>query len=162
VVYEKSVDFTGDPKKVIELAQSMFVQSGYKITDISDSKISAEHTGGFTKSVSGNTIYGASPITITISDNRLVVIALYEGIEKVKKFLLKLFLGLAFILGIGFALSFGLIFKERWPMMLGIGLGFGIPLIQLPIHLLVTPKIMKKRASRALDTFIHNIAILAR
>ena len=139
----------------------MFVQSGYKITDISDSKISAEHTGGFTKSASGNTIYGASPVTITISDNRLVVIALFEGIEKVKKFLLKLLLGLAFILGVVFALTFGLIFEEREPMMLGIGLGFGIPLIQLPIHLFVTPKIMKKRASRALDTFIHNTAILA-
>ena len=29
--YEKSVSFAGDHKKVIELAQSMFVQSGYRI-----------------------------------------------------------------------------------------------------------------------------------
>jgi len=47
-------------------------------------------------------------------------------------------------------------------MMLGIGLGFGIPLIQLPIHLFVTPKIMEKSASKALDTFIHNATFLAR
>lgn len=160
--YEKSVDFAGDPKKVIELAQSMFVQSGYRIIDISNTKISAEHEGGFTKSMSGNTMYGASPVTITISDNRLVVSARYEGIEKLKKFLLKLLLGLAFLLGIGLALPFALIFEERWPMMLGIGLGFGIPLIQLPIHLIITPKIMEKRASKALDTLIHNVTILAR
>lgn len=160
--YEKSVDFAGDYKKIIELAQSMFVKSGYRIIDVSNTKISAEHEGGFTKSISGDTIYGASPVTITISDKRLVVSAVYEGIEKAKKFLLRLFLGLAFGLGIGFALLFGFIFEERWPMMLGIGLGFGIPLIQLPIHLFVTPKMMEKRASNALDTFIHNTTILAR
>jgi hypothetical protein len=159
--YEKSADFAGDRKRVIELAQSMFVQSGYRIIDVSKAEISAEHEGGFTKSMSGNTIYGASPVTITISDNRLLVSAEYGGVQKVKKFLLKLFLGLAFILGIGFALFFGFVFEERWPMMLGIGLGFGIPLIQLPIHLFITPKIMEKRASRALDTFIHNTTLLA-
>ena len=59
-------------------------------------------------------------------------------------------------------LPFAFIFEERWPMILGIGLGFGIPLIQLPIHLFITPLIMKKRASKALDTLIHNIIILAR
>jgi len=160
--YEKSVDFAGDHKKVIELAQSMFVQFGYRIIDVSNTKISAEHEGGFTKSISGNTMYGASPVTITFSDNRLVVSARYEGIEKVKKFLLRLFLGLAFMLGIGFALFFAFIFEERWPMMLGIGLGCGIPLIQLPIYLFVTPKIMEKRAAKALDTFIHNATFLAR
>lgn len=160
--YEKSVDFTGDPKKVIELAQSMFVQSGYRITDVSNTKISAEHEGGFTKTMSGNTMYGASPVTITISANRLMVSARYEGIEKLKKYILKLLLGLAFLLGIGLTLPFALIFKERWPVMLGLGLGFGIPLIQLPIHLIVMPKIMKMRASKALDTLIHNITILAR
>ena len=160
--YEKSVNFVGDPKKVIELAQSMFVQSGYRIIDVSDTEISAKHEGGFTKSVSGDPIYGASPVTMTISANRLVVSAEYEGIEKVKKYILRFLLGLAFVLGIGLGLPFGLIFEERWPMMLGFGLGFGIPLIQLPIHLFITPKIMEKRASKALDTFIHNALILAR
>lgn len=161
MIYEKSVDFEGDPKKVIKLAQSMFVQSGYRINDISDTQISAEHEGGFTRSMSGNTMYGASPVTITITDNRLVVIALYEGVDKVKKFLLRLLLGLAFVLGAGLGLTFGIVFEERWPMVFGIGLGAGIPLIQLPIHLFVTPKIIKKRASRALDTFIHNATIFA-
>jgi len=110
--YEKSVYFAGDHEKVIELAQSMFVQLGYRIIDVSNTKISAEHEGGFTKSISGNTIYGASPVTITISENRLVVSARYEGIEKVKKFFLRLLLGLAVILGIGFAL-FLLLFSKR-------------------------------------------------
>jgi hypothetical protein len=162
MAYEKSVDFTGDPKKVIELAQSMFVQSGYRITNVSDTRISAEHEGGFTRTMSGHTMYGASPVTITISANRLVVSAKYEGIVKLKKYILKLLLGLAFLLGIGLALPFALIFEERWPMILGIGLGFGIPLVQLPIHLIVTPKIMQNRASKALDTLIHNVTILAR
>jgi hypothetical protein len=158
---ERSVEFSGDPKKVIDLAQSMFIQTGYKVTDISDSRISAEHIGGFTKSVSGNSVYGASPVTISISDNRLTVKASYEGIEKTKKYLLKLILGLALILGTGFGVGFGFVFEEKWPMVFGIVLGFGIPLIQLPIHLFVTPKIMKIRALRALDTFIENAIVLA-
>ena len=160
--YEKSVSFAGDPKKVIELAQSMFVQSGYRIINVSDTEVSAAHEGGFTKSMSGNPMYGASPVTITISANRLVVSAGYEGIEKVKKFILKFLVGFAFIMGFGLGVPFGLMSEERWPMMLGFGLGFGIPLIQLPIHLFITPKIMEKRASKALDTFIHNATTLAR
>ena len=160
--YERYVDFAGEPKRAIELAQTMFVQSGYKIVDISDTSISAKHEGGFVKSQSGNTIYGASPVTVAVTGNRLIVSARYEGIKKVKKFILYLLVGLAFLLGLGLGLPFAIIFEEKWPVILAIGLGIGIPLIQLPIHLFVTPMIMKKRAEKALDTLIHNITMLAR
>lgn len=160
--YERYVDFSGDHKKAIELAQAMFVQAGYKIVDFSATRISAEHEGGFVKTQSGNTMYGASPVTVTVADNNLIVSAGYEGIKKVKKFLFKLLVGLAFLLGLGLGVPFAIIFEEKWPMMLGIGLGVGIPLVQLPIHYFVTPMIMKKRAEKALDTLIHNIVMLAR
>jgi len=160
--YEKTVEFSGVPEKVIEIAQSMFVQSGYRIISVSDTSISAKHEGGFVRSMSGNAIYGTSPVTVTVEDKHININADYEGVDKVKKFLLQLFLGLAFFLGIFFGVLFGFIFEEKWPMMLGIGLGLGIPLIQLPIHMVFTPGIMKKRASKALDTFIQNITILAR
>lgn len=160
--YERYVDFAGDPKKVIEVAQTMFVQSGYKIVDVSDTSISVKHEGGFVKSHSGNPIYGASPVTVTVTGNRIIVRAGYEGIKKVKRFLLYLLVGMAFLLGLGLGLPFAIIFEEKWPMILGIGLGIGIPLIQLPIHLFVTPRIMKKRAGKALDTMIHNITMLSR
>lgn len=68
---------------------------------------------------------------------------------------------MALLLGFGMGVPFAFIFEERWPIILGIGLGVGIPLLQLPIHLFVTPRIMKKRASHALDTLLHNINVVA-
>ena len=159
--YEKSVGFVGDAKKAVELAQAVFIQSGYKIVDVSDTGISAKHEGGFIRSMSGNAMYGASPITVTVADNHVTVSANYEGIDKVKKFLLCLFLSMALLLGLGMGVPFAFIFEERWPMILGIGLGVGIPLFQLPIQLFVTPMIMRKRASHALDTLLHNIKVVA-
>lgn len=160
--YERNVDFTGEPKKAIEVARTMFIQSEYKIIDVSETSISAKHEGGFLKTQSGNTIYGASPVTVAVMDNRLIVSARYDGIKKVKKFLLYLLVGMAVVLGLGLGLPFAVIFEDTWPMILGFGLGIGIPLIQLPLHLFVTPLIMKKRAEKALDTLIHNITVLTR
>jgi len=159
--YEKSIDFTGDPQKAITLAQTTLVQSGYKIIDISETSISARHEGGFVKSQSGNPMYAASPVVVSVSESHLVVIARYEGVEKAKKFLVRLLAGMAFGLGLGLGIPFGLFFEEKWPMILGFGLGFGIPLIQLPIHLLVTPMIMKKRAAQALDALVHNMKMIS-
>jgi hypothetical protein len=119
--YERYVDFTGEPKKAIEVAQTMFVQSGYKIVDVSDTSISAKHEGGFVRSQSGNTIYGASPVTVVVTDNRIIVRAKYEGIKKVKKFLLYLLVGMAFLLGLGMGIPFAIIFEEKWPAILAIG-----------------------------------------
>lgn len=160
--YERYVDFAGEAKKAIELAQTMFIQSGYKIVDVSDTSISAKHAGGFVKSQSGSTMYGASPVTVAVTGNRLMVRAGFDGIKKVKKFLVYLLLGLALILGLGMGIPFAILFEETWALILALGLGIGIPLIQLPIHLFVTPMIMKKRAVKALDTLIHNITMLAR
>jgi hypothetical protein len=162
VNYERSESFTGEPSKAIEMAQAMFVQSGYKIVDLSESAISVEHQGGFIRTQSGNTIYGASPIQISVSGNRLDVRAGYDGIEKAKGFITKLLVGLAALLGLGMGIPFAFLFEERWPLLLALGLGIGIPLIQLPIHLYVTPMIMRKRADKALDTLIHNIMVIAR
>ncbi|MEW8486479.1 MAG: hypothetical protein AB2705_14960, partial [Candidatus Thiodiazotropha sp.] len=127
-----------------------------------ESSISAEHEGGFIRTQSGNAIYGASPIKVSVSGNRLYISAGYDGIEKAKKFIVKLLVGLAVLLGLGMGIPFAFLFEEKWPLLLAVGLGVGIPLIQLPIHLYVTPAIMKKRAEKALDTLIHNITMLAR
>ncbi|MES9944410.1 MAG: hypothetical protein ABW080_05590 [Candidatus Thiodiazotropha sp.] len=159
--YERSENFTGEPKRAIEMAQAVFIQSGYKILDVSDSGITAKHEGGFVKTQSGNAIYGASPITLSVSENRLNVSAGYDGIEKAKKFITRLLIGLAIVLALGMGIPFAILFEERWPLLLALGLGVGIPLIQLPIHLYVTPLIMRKRADKALDTLIHNITMLA-
>jgi len=160
--YEKKTAFKGDPGKAMELAKSMFIQSGYRIVNVSDTEITASHEGAFIKSVSGSTIYGASPVTVGVTDGLLSVKSDFEGVEKTKKFIVRMILGLSLLLGVMLGVPFGIIFDEKWPMILGIGLGAGIPLLQLPIHFYVTPWIMKKRAINALDTMVHNITMLAK
>ncbi len=160
--YEKSVPFSGNAQKAMEMAQAAFIQAGYRITEASDTSVSGQHEGGFMRSQSGNTIYGASPVTVRITDNNLFVGANYEGIEKIKKFLIRLMVGMALLLGPGLAIPFAFVFDDKWPALFGLALGSGIPLLQLPIHLLITPWIIKKRATQALDTLVHNITMLAR
>jgi hypothetical protein len=160
--YKRQVDFEGDPKRAIEVAQTIFLQSGYEITDISDTSISAEHKGGFLRTQSGNTIYGASPIIVAVRLYRLIVSAEYEGIEKAMRFIFWVLLGLAVFLGVLLGIIFGVLFDDEKIVWMAVGLGVGIPLVQLPIHLFVTPRIMKKRADAALDTMIHNITKVAR
>ena len=158
--YHKEIDFEGEPQKALELARAALTQSGYRITANSEQGFSAEHQGGFARSQSGSLIYGASPVIISISGHRLVIQADYRGADKAKRFILRLLVGLALFLGLVLGITFGLVFKEKWPMYLGVGLGVGIPLVQLPIHLLVTPGIIKRRATRALDTLMHNMVMV--
>jgi hypothetical protein len=160
--YKREIDFEGDPKSAIEVAKIIFLQSGYEITDVSDTSISAEHKGGFLQTQSGNSIYGASPVTVSVKIARLFVSADYEGIEKARRFIFWIILGLAVFLGILFGVIFGLFFDDDGIWKLALGLGIGIPLLQLPIHLIVTPRVMKRRADTALDTMIRNITTVAR
>ncbi len=120
------------------MTMAIFVQSGYSIIDVTDSTISAEHEGGYTKTATGNTMYGASPIEISIKEYRLTVSAGFEGITKAKKFLIFLLGGPALFLGVVFWVLFAFLFEETWPMYMGVAIGVGVPLIQLPIHLYVT------------------------
>jgi len=160
--YFKSTTYTGNPEKAIEIARNQFVQAGYKITNVSDSEVSARQDGSFTRSMSGNTLYGASPVTVSVTGNQLIVRAGFEGLEKLKQFLLKLILGLALALGLGMGIPFALVFQEKKAVIFALALGVGIPLIQLPFHLILTPRIMKKRAVHALDTLGHNLEVLGR
>jgi len=159
--YRRVVPFSGNPVKARELAQAAFVQSGYRITDVSDSSITAEHAGGFLRTQSSRAIYGASPITVDVGAGQLRVTARYEGIERMRVFLIRLLLGLAVFLGLVLGITFAAVLDEAWPVILGVGLGVGVPLIQLPVHLGVTLRIMRARASLALDTLTDNIVTLS-
>ncbi|GEM_PF-4259138 len=52
--------------------------------------------------------------------------------------------------------------KETWPVVLGIGLGRGISLLQLPVRLAIVLRIRRLRASLALDILAGNIVMLSR
>jgi hypothetical protein len=160
--YERTVDFTGDRRKALEIAQAALVQAGYRIEEASDRRISARYGGSFLGRNRGNPLWVASPITIEVSDRNITVTADYEGLAKMRKFIIWFLGGLALMLALGLGIPFAIVFGlNRFPLFLALGLGVGIPLIQLPIHLFVTPAIMRYFAAHALDRLVHNMTVLA-
>jgi len=162
VAYRREVAISGDPRRAIELVQTALVQSGYRITDASDDCVTGAHAGGFVKTQSGQAIHGASPITATVQVGVLRVSAGYGGVERTRRFLVRLLVGLGIGLGGGLGLLFLLIFEERWPALLGLALGAGVPLLQIPVHTSWTLRIMRSRTALALDTLVENIRTLTR
>ena len=160
--YRKMINFDGDPEKALGLARTTFTQAGYLIVDNSESSVSAKITGVPVRSRPGSLLCGASPVTVSIAGNQLIVEAGFEGVARLKKFLLYLLIILGLSLGVGLAVIFFLVFDETWPVYLGLGLGLGVPLIQLPIHVWLTPLIFKRLASRGLDTLLHNMVMVAK
>jgi hypothetical protein len=153
--FSKTVAFTGDPKKALEIAQVTFIQAGYKIDRAIGGRMTARHVGGFVQSQSGSGIYGASPVTVQVADGQLSITADYEGVEKARRFLWKLFAGLTAIFVVVMAIPFALLFpgKLKWLALLPLA----VVVVQMPIHFLVTPRVMKRRANAALDTLMQNI-----
>jgi hypothetical protein len=159
--YEKSVDFAGNVRQALSLAEMAFVQAGYRILDSTDTRVSARYDGGFVGMRYCSPMCSASPITISVAGRRLIVTARYEGIAKVRKFLVRFLVGLALLLALTLGGTFSYFYPGTQKVLLGVGLGLGIPLIQLPIHVLLTPAIMKQRAIQALDTLVHNMTMLS-
>ncbi|MFZ5573181.1 MAG: hypothetical protein ACOZF0_22490 [Thermodesulfobacteriota bacterium] len=160
MLYEKTVALTGDGRRELEFAKTALAHAGHKLVRVTDTVVTAEQSGLFFSTTKGLAISGVSPITVTVADGRLTVRAGYEGLEKWKQFLIRFLVSLAVILGGGMGGLFAIVFEERWPMLLGIALGAGIPLLQLPIHLAITPFLLRRRAEKALDTFLHNIIMM--
>lgn len=160
--YRRTVPFEGDAGKALEAARTILAQSGYRITRRTENEVVAEHAGSFTKTHSGGTMYGASPLGIAIDNGNLTLRASFAGVEKLRSFLVKLLLGLGLFLGLSFFALFSLVFEEKWPALLGLLFGFGVPIIQLPIHLFLTPRITRQRAVAALDTLAHNLPVMGR
>jgi hypothetical protein len=159
--YRKSVSFHGDPDKALETAQSTFIQLGYRIEKKSQRTLRAVHPGGMIRSGSGAPIFGASPITVSADNNHLVINAEFGGVQQMRRFITRLMVGLAVFLGLGLGITFALTFEDRWPLYLALGLGVGMPLIELPIFHVTILKIVRKRAEQALDTLCENIVTVS-
>jgi hypothetical protein len=159
--YQRTVRLCGDPLVTIERAKMLLAQIGYRIVDSSPSSVTGERSSVALRGSSMRPIEGASPINVRAVRGRMTVEARFEGIRRVRAFLLRLLVGLAMLLGVVLGVTFAVVFDELWPVYLGVGLGAGIPLIQLPIHLLVTLRVLRTRTSRALDTLVDNLASLS-
>ena len=91
----------------------------------------------------------------------MTVTAGFSGIDSLRRFLVRLLVGLAVTLGAVLGVTFSLVFDETWPALLGVGLGVGIPLLQLPVHLLMTVPILRRRAVQSLDVLTENLVRLS-
>jgi len=159
--YRGDAVFDGDVKRALDVAARMLAQMGYRIKALGPSKLQAEHPGLLQRST-GQAMLLASPIRVTASLGRLQIEADFDGIAKLRRFLIRFLLGLGALLALVLGVSFAIIFDERWPVFLGVGLGAGIPLLQLPIHLLLTLRLIRERAIRDLETFLGNLILLSK
>lgn len=158
--YTKMIDFNGDPEKALGLARATLTQAGFIFEDNSETGFTAKGARGMVRSQSGSPLYGASPVRIAIDNHQLIVEAGFEGARSMRKLLMYLLVILGLSLGIVLGVVFHLVFDEVWPVYLGVGLGVGVPIIQLPIHALVVPRLLKRRAAHGLDTLMHNMSMI--
>ncbi len=155
--YEKSAPFVGDAREAFALAKAALTQSGYRLERVSQDELWARNHGGFVRTHSASPLLGASPVHLRIAAGRVELGADFEGVTQTRRFLVRLLVGLGLGLGGGLAAVFAFVFSDRWPAFIALGLGLGIPLVQLPIHLGVTVPLVRRRATAALDTLLHNL-----
>ena len=158
--YRKDVSFAGEHERAIRNAAQALGRLGYRITELTPTRLKAEHPGILQRS-SAQALLVASPLSISLSLGRLKLEAEFEGIAKLRRFLVRLLVGLAAFLGFALGITFSIVFDETWPVLLGVGLGVGIPILQLPIHVFLTLRLIKRRAISDLDIFLENLVVLS-
>ncbi len=156
--YEKSIRFEGDPMTVIEIAQLIFIQSGYGIIEISDDYIFARHGKRTMKYPSGSTLFGASCVLVSVSQQVLMVRATLQYVEKTPRTIARMMLVILAIGGLLAGFLLALVLNEMWPMTFGVLAMAGISMTQKPTHGFFIPKLIKKRAIQSLDTLVHNLS----
>ena len=159
--YRKELALSRDPAAVLSHAKAWLAGLGYRITASSETTVAAERPAGLLWSTSAQPIFGASPIGIETRFGRLTVTAGFSGIDSLRRFLVRLLVGLAVTLGAVLGVTFALVFEETWPVALGVGLGAGVPLLQLPVHLLFTVPVVRRRAVQSLDVLTENLVRLS-
>ena len=158
--YRREAAFAGNETRAVATAARLLAELGYRIEELDGTHVKAEHPGLLNRA-SGQALLVASPLALTVSSGRLVLEADFDGIDRLRRFLVRLLVGLGAGLALVLGLAFSLVFDEVWPALLGGGLGLAVPLIQLPIHLVLTLPLVRRRAARDLDTFLGNVIVLS-
>lgn len=159
VDYEKSVELKGDPAKALEMAQGVFVQQGFRITETAEDGF--EVSGPGMTNNKQNPLLGASKVRATVIGRALSLQAELGGVRQMRKFLLCFIPGMAIFFLILFSI---LPHTDRGgqPISLGsvyklIGLIFSPWLVIIP----VMTSGMRNRTVEALDTVLHNAAVIS-
>jgi len=155
VIYNKTVKFSGDRRKAIESARSFFMQAGYRIEHATEDAIVARRDAGFSSFRYSGGIDGASPVVLRFNGDQLTVNAEYGGIERTRRFILKLLLLLSLFFLVVLVIPFAVFFPGKFKLLAL--LPVLIMALQAPFQIWVTIKIMKRRTDSALDNLTHNI-----
>ena len=157
--YERSVEFAGDRRKALEVAQTTFIQAGFRIEDVSDSSISARYEGS-AASRRCHPLCSASPVAIEISGRHFIVTGGDDAVRQMRRFIIRLMGAFAAFYGVGMGILLAFLGPGFEKSLMSVGIILGLMLIELPIFLVVGPATVRKRATQALDTLIHNMTVL--
>lgn len=153
--YEKTIYFNGNTGKAFEVARNTFLPLGFSIAKNTDEFI--ELTGPGTYWTNGqNPLVGISKISVTETNNKLVIKSEFRGIQKTVKYLIIFIISMS----IFFLVLFGILFNKQdmsAQKLLLLVLGPFIPWAVL-IPLMATW--MKSRTSNSLDALLNNMVTL--
>jgi hypothetical protein len=155
--YSKTVPFTGEAAKALEVARSTFLPQGFQLVSSTDYELRV--TGPGINSTRENPLKGITEALIVIrpSASAIEMRATLGGVEKMKKFLTFFPLGMAIL----FLLVFGVLALTvpalRNPLF------FLIPILALSPWLFLAPwmsRMIGRRTTQAIDTLLNNMVML--
>ena len=154
--YEKTVPFSGNMEKALDVARNVFIQHNFEIVHGSDSEV--ELTGPGMLSSRQNPLVGISRVCIRGTNGNLSIEGEFGGIRKLTKYLVLFIVGMA----IFFVVFFGIILPKQGQPLNKIILISLAPFIPWPVIIPLMAIWMKSRTSKALDTLINNMVALGR
>ena len=155
--YEKTIPFTGNAEKAVELARNVFIQHGFQIVNNSDSALELVGTGTvWTKGQ--DPLVGISKVYILGTSSKLSIEAEFGAIRKTIKYLIYFLLSMAAF----FLVVFGIQFYLQGQSVRKLLLITLAPFSPWPIIVPLMAKFMKFRTSRAIGVLLNNMAILGK
>jgi hypothetical protein len=151
VDYNGKIPIHGDGRKLLEKAQSIFIQEGYTVSPISGHRFEA--SGGHPLQKNHSPIHGVSRAVFMVSPGTLTVEAELGGVRKIRNFLLIFLPSLGTFLAVTASLAED--FSDQPPYM-PLAIAF-VPLAPWVVLLPVLVYVYRRRAIRALDSMLQNL-----
>lgn len=154
--YEKTMPFSGNMEKALEVAKNVFIQHNFQIVRDSDTEV--ELTGPGMLSSRQNPLVGISRVCIRGTSGNISVEAEFGGIRKLTKYLVLFIVGMA----IFFLVFFGIILPKQGQPADKIILISLAPFIPWPVIIPLMAMWMKSRTAKSLDILTNNMIALGR
>lgn len=170
--YARSIPFTGDAGKALDLAITVLTTNGFAVTDKRETSV--QLTGPGLSNTRQNPILGASRVHIRADHGSLSIDAELGGVANMRRFLTVFLLAMEIFFVIVFGVVMGFVFGRQFDVGFGVPfaqgwlwLAFAIPIATLPLlpWLFLSPMIARSIRSRtfsALDTLLANMEVAGR